>query len=329
MSEDPATAQPTGEQLSAAQLVSQLARKEAQERHEEAQREVRVERPSFVLDIEESDVYYTLPPRVIPLRYVDFDRLSRQLAEKWGLVLDPAAMNYDPLHATIPPDEFVRLTVPERTQLLLKSVAPNLAFRAGKYPVSDFEFVPILDVRINFESVVVKVAGISRVAEVVAAEIMEAIVACSGAVRSWREIERDLQRAGYATRTKVDLGVPFEAFLGPAVRSFLDDEMVEGPKYALHMGHYYARYDLKPPPRATATYALHRLRFQFVWFDPETGVSMATPMNFDVTAKSDFRSRIVSIWSELPYDIHVRALGVLIERLSAQPDLERPAASAT
>jgi hypothetical protein len=307
-----------GADATSAQLVSQLAQEQAERRHAEAQRAAQREHPDFVLDIERSDVVYTLPPRFMPLEHVEFDKLRRLLHDKWGLTLDLSSLKLDAVLGPRSIEQVAGLSEDELMQLVLRSGDPNIAFGAGKYPVSDFDFVPVLGVRLNYESVMVKVAGVSRVAEVVAAELVEAVSTSAGAARPWSDIEPHLQRVGYATATRINLGAPFEALLSTPTRRFLDEQMIDGPRYAAHMGYYHARPRLGPPPRAVCTYALDDLSLRFAWFDPETGVSTATNMKFSVTSKADYRSGIVLVWSELPYDIHVACLEQLIAGIREQ-----------
>lgn len=301
-----------GDDATAVQLVSQLAQQQAQQRHADAQREARREHPEFVLDIDVSEVIYTMPPRVLPLQHIDFERLTTQLYDKWGLVPDPSNLKLDAFLESRSLEEVAAMRKLELMQQLVRSNDPNVAFSSGKYPVSDFEFVPVLSVRLNFESVIVKVAGVSRVAEVVAAEAVEAVWAAAGAARPWSAIEPHLQRVGYATGTRIDLGTPFEALLSAPTRTFLDEQMIAGPRYAAHMGHYHARPTLGPRPNAVCTYALDEVILRVSWFDPETGLNSTTNMKFTVTSKADYRSGIVRVWSELPYDIHVACLTGLI-----------------
>jgi hypothetical protein len=297
-------------------LASQLA-EEAQRRREEAQKEAQRENPDFILDVEQSEVLYTVPPRLLPLRYVDYGRLSRQLGEKWGLAIDSSGTRYDTLLVSHSREQIASMTEDEMMHSLLRSEQPDIMFRSGKYAVSDLDFVPIRLVRLNFESVLVSVAGVSRIAEAVAEEVFETISASAGAARSWRTIEPFVQRAGYATRTKVQLGVPFEAMLGPATQTFLKEEMVAGPNYASHLGLYYSHNGLGPAPQAMTTYALDDLVLHFAWFDPQTGTSAHSDIRFSVTSKGDFRSGIVSVSSELRYDIHVECLRRLTAALRA------------
>jgi hypothetical protein len=304
-----------GKDATAVQLVSQLATQQAQERHAEAQREAQREHPDFVLDIDVSEVIYTMPPRVLPLQHIDLNRLTTLLHEKWGLLPDPSNLKLDSFLESRSLEEVAAIRTSELMERVVRSTDPNVAFTSGKYPVSDFEFVPVLSVRLNFESVIVKVAGVSRVAEVVAAEAVEAVWAAAGAARPWSAVEPHVQRVGYATGTRVDLGAPFEALLSGPTRAFLDEQMIAGPRYAAHMGHYHALPTLGPRPNAVCTYALDEVILRVSWFDPETGLNSTTNMKFTVTSKADYRSGIVRVWSELPYDVHVACLAGLISAI--------------
>jgi hypothetical protein len=299
---------------SAAQLVSQLAQ-DAQKRQELTQQAAQQETPDFVLGVEQSEALYTMPPRFLPLRHANYATLSQILDSKWSLTLDSERTALAPALSTVGREQLGTLTETEVMDHVLKSSRPEIAFRNGKYPLSDFDFVPIRGVQISFESVLVSVGGISRVAEAVAAEIVEAVWSSAGATRPWSAIEPYLQRRGYATRTKVDLGCPAEKLLSPTVLKFLDDEMIDGSKYATHMGHYLASAQGQPPVNTMSTYALDDLVIAFAWFDSNTGMSTRASLKVEVASFSEYRTGIVSVSSELPYDMHISCLEKLIQAL--------------
>jgi hypothetical protein len=194
--------------------------------------------------------------------------------------------------------------------------SPELNFKAGRYRVSDFEFIPILTVQINFESVHVAVRGISRVAESVAQELVETVSASAGASRSWAGIEPEVQLVGYATRTRVNLSPnAFEALLSPGFRVFLDEQITGGARYGAHAGAYNARHGLQPPPRAQLTAALDDVVLLLTLFDPDTGNSNQARLGFSVMTRSDYGSGIVSVSSQLPYELHIEMIGALIAAL--------------
>ena len=299
------------------QIVSKLAQ-DAKRRDEITQREAQREQPAYILDVEQSEVGYTIPPRFLPLSHVDYAAFTALMQERWALVPDLSHVRIDPTALTNVSPEDVEQQVFKH---LAKGGRGNIEFGSGRYAISPTEFVPIVRVSINYESVLVGVAGIGRVAEAVAQDVYEALCASAGVSRSWSEVQKEVQQVGYGTRTRVDLGSTdaFEKMLSPAVRSFIDTRMLNGERYAAHSGTYHRRDALKAPANAVLSVALDDIVFRLARFNPETGMAIQTDLRLTVTSRGDYHSGIVSVISELPYEIHVQWVGELIE-LVGSPD---------
>lgn len=304
---------------SSAQLVSQMA-DAAQERQESTQREALRERPDFILDIEQSEVRYTLPLKFIPLEHVDFTAFARTMQEQWGLTLDVRSLKVDPTVLHRLADES-RSDDEAFESAVMKQVLPDreisLVFRDGKYPLPQSEFVQILRVELNYEAVLVSVGGIGQVAEAIAQEVLERLNTAAGADRPWPLLAGEVLLVGHGTRTKVNLGSldAFERMLSPQLLSFLNSEVVEGRQFGAHAGGYHARHGLGPPPDSQVVVALDDLALKISSFDVSTGNSRESNMWFSVRSRGDIRSGIVSVSSELPYEIHEECLGKLIEAI--------------
>jgi hypothetical protein len=296
-----------------ADLVGRLAQeRDAQEREQLTQQAAQRELPTFVLAIEQSEARYTIPPRLLPIAHVDYEKLRVILSEKWQLSPDPEYTKLGGILASMPRDQLGQVPESELMRRLLKSSRPEIGFELGRYPLSDFEFVPVLGVQITRESVLVSVAGISQVAEYLVTEMVQAIWASAGVMRPWSDIEPEVQARGYATKTKVDLGAATEQLLNPKLIDFFNNEVLAGAQFASHMGLYLARHDNKPPPQAVTTYALDDLQLKFATFDPATGTTTNSKITISVTSLADYQSGIVSVASELPYDVHIQCLEQLI-----------------
>ena len=322
MSYHPPPERQTDESLdeSSAQLISRMADAAQQERQETTQREALRERPSFILDIEQSEVKYTLSLKYVPLEHVDFSVFARQMEDRWGLTFDVRSLKVDPT-VLQRLSEQSKLNEEDFESAVVKQALPDhdiaFVFRDGKYPLPQNEFVQISRVELNYESVLVSVGGIGQVAEAVAQEVLEELNAAAGAQRPWSALANEVLLVGYATRTKVDLGSPsaFEGLLSPRLLTFMQDEMTEGRQFGAHAGGYHARHDLRPPPNSHVVVALDDLSLRISSFDDSTGNHRESNMWFSVRSRGEYRSGVISISSELPYDIHEECLGVLIERM--------------
>jgi hypothetical protein len=310
---------------SSAQLVSRVAHS-SQERQESAQQAALREPPQFILDVEQSEVIYTLHPKHIPLPYIDFAKFAHALRERWGLSLDVRTLKVAPtvlqrLSADSQADEEVFQR--EVMRHVLQEREPSFGFHGGKYPLSKSEFVRILTVKLNFESVLVAVAGKSQVAEAIAQEVLELVNESAGADRPWSVLEQEVRLIGYATKTRVALGPSsaFERLLSPRFLTFLEGDVVDGERFGAHAGSYYVKNGEIQLPDLRVVYGLDDLVVRITSFDEATAGYKETHLRFSVTARSDHHSGIVSVSSELPYDIHEKFLGRLIDSLDGpEPD---------
>ena len=294
-----------------AELMRELA-VSSQERHERTREEAQQVPPEFILSVERTDVVYTFPLRLLPLAHIDYGNFCALLAKKWGLSPSLADVKLDPTELrTIPQDEHFDENLMNH---VLRSSNPQVAFTGGRYRLSSTEFVPINSVMVNRESVVVSVSGVTRVAEAVAQETAEAVSAMAGATPSWSTLEKEVLVLGYTTQTRVDLGgeSAFERLLSAKFRAFLEEEVTSGPRYGAHIGTYRARHGLKPPPRAVLSAALDDLVLYITRYDPDTHTAINSRLRFSVVSVNDYGSGIVSVTSELPYEVHVECLHHLI-----------------
>jgi hypothetical protein len=311
MTNDPAEQQP---QQAAEKIATRLAQ-DARRREEITQREVQRQQPPFILEVEQSEVGYTMPPRLLPLSHVDFGALNAFLREKWSLVPDLSEVRIDPgAIKNLAPESIEEQVFSQ----IAKSRQGSIDYRSGRYVVTPSEFVPIVRVSFTFESLLVGVGSIGRVADALAQEVFEAISANAGVTRSWTQVQQEVQQVGYGTRTRVNLGskAAFEKLLSPAVRNLIDTQMLAGDRFAAHSGPFHRRDDLQPPPDAVLNVALDDVRLRISRFNAETGMAVSTELRMSVTSRGDYHSGIVSVISEFPYDTHVKWVGTLIDVLN-------------
>lgn len=313
----------TEERSSAAMEMSKLAA--SRKRRESTKKEVERERPQYILEIEQSDVAYTLPPPMMPLVHVNYREFAQAMRDEYGLELDLSSVKLDPMIMQQISKEVETSGEDLEAALMrhaLKDRESELTFRGGRYWLTRTEFVPINAVKINFESVIVSVGGIEKVAEAVAAEIFDLTSLSAKFGRSWSQIQDQIRVVGYATKTRVDLGSEnaFERLLSPQVLDFMDSEMVAGERFAAHYGSYHARDNLEAPPEdfTSLSFALDDLHFYISQFDKRTGMLRQGQIRFTVTGRGDYRSGEVAVWSEFPYRIHEQFLGQLIEAIQAK-----------
>lgn len=302
-----------------ADLVSDVA-KASKERQKSTQRAAEEKPPEYILEVEQSDVAYTVPPQMMPLGHVDYEVFVREMRDRWDLDPDLSSLRLDPSAPQKISKEVESTGEDFEAALMrhaLKDRDAELMFRGGRYRLSESDFVPINAVKVNFESVIVSVGGIEKVAEAVAAEIFELIAASAGLSRPWKITEEQIRVVGYATKTRVDLGPQdgFENLLSQNAINFMGSEMVAGERFAAHYGSYHSRDGLKAPDETATSlsWALDDLHFYISQFDRRTGMVRQGQIRFTVTGRGDYRSGVVSVWSEFPYEIHQRFLGKLIE----------------
>jgi hypothetical protein len=316
---DPTQSLNSLEEESPANLVSRVAQSSRQ-RQESTQREAQRERPPFILDIERSEVAYTLSPKFLPLAHIDYEAFIKLLEQKWSLSLDVSSVKLDPTilqriagegHST---DDALGGAIVRHA---LQTGKPELSFIKGRYPLPKSEFVEIPAVTLNFETVLVSVSGISQIAEAVAQEIVELVNATAGADRRWEAVSGEVQVVGYATRTKVNLGseAAFEHLLSPTLLTFIENHVESGEQFGAHAGGYYARNQLAPAPKPIVSVGLDDLTLRISNYDDVTGQVRQSDLRFSVMSRSDLRSGRVSISSELPYDVHEACIEALIQTL--------------
>jgi hypothetical protein len=288
----------------AGDAISEIAR----ERRLAAERESTREKPAFLTGIEQSEILYTFRPLAMPYSTVDPVALSAKLEDIYGLRL--ARLDLSPLLNKMSKDQVLHLETSEALKAIVRAPESQLRWEDGRFPLRN-DFVGIRGVSINFESILVVVAGVSEVAEVVAQEIVELMWRLSGAKKAWQDVQQGLMLTGYGTATRVDLGFASESLLAREFTDFLRDKLENGPSYARYMG----RQATPDEQSVVAVSGLDELHMKVSRFDPSAGNSSTSMVRFSVTARSDFRRGRMLVTTEMPFDKHMDFLGEIFDAI--------------
>lgn len=255
--------------------------------------------PSFIQRIEQSEIIYTIDPSWLPYELVDLDQFVSTLHELYGL-------KHKQKDGSEP-------TNPLEALLQRQERADYLEFDGGQFRISNREIIRIRAVRLTSESLHIILLGDGSIAEVIAADVIEALWQCAGTSKPWSEIKGAVQKISYGTATKVNLGIPLEEFLNPELVRFFDEQCLSGEKYALHMAPAFSIHNFQPSERLSSAYVVDDLNLLFNLQDPVSGESYRAKFQFQVTAKGEYGSGLCRVVSEMPYETHVNALQKLIE----------------
>lgn len=297
-------------------LISEIAR----ERKERASTQPPPRRlPEYVRAIKQSEVTYTLDPMHLPVANMDVGRLMRLVEEAYGLTL--AKLDLAPLLAGGGQREFAEissLTTEQLVSRILRTRNGEVQFEHGRMPTGPHDFVPIIRVVLNGEAVLAAVRGPSHEAELLVQEIAELVWVCSGARRTWAEIEPHVQLKGYGTGTLIDFG-SFEDLLHPSLTAFLDRDVVRGKKLGAKASALLATHGFAAPEDSVITWAVDDLYLVLNRFDQRSGAYYKSRLGFSVITRTGYRSGQVLVSSEMPYDAHIEMIEGLVDALKVAP----------
>lgn len=271
----------------------------AAKRRREAQAALERPLPAWLLEIMQTEIIYTINPRMLPVKVASFTALLELLREKYGVrfVLPPPG----PIRTE------ARLSEEEIGAALLRA-DERVRFEHGKFMRTSTDFDVIRSININNESIHVVVQGVSETAELVVAEVAEVLWAAAGAERRWDQIKTGVHLIGYATATLVDLGFPFERILATEFREFFREQMMQGKRYAYETAPRSARHQFEVSPTLTAVWALDEVIVKLFLFDSVTGRSETTRLQIGVTRRDLMGTGRVRVYSELPFQKHIECL---------------------
>ena len=287
--------------------------KYAQERREELEKDLSQKpTPQFILSIQQAAVSYTIDPLMLPYSQVDFSRFSMILKEKYNLCFRKPSI----------PDSLLDVASCEEidarrieTLMNAEQSSSSVVFTAGRFPISRDDFVPITQVEMNREAVQVVVQSNSKVAEVIAKEVVESLWESTGCPKRWDNISPMVQMIGYSTTTKVNFGISLNKFLCPSLSNFLDQEVASGSKHGAGMMTRSARHNFAPPPDTVITWAVDELQLYVYVFNKQNGRFERCQMRFSVRTYDEENAGIFAFVSELPFDEHVACLEKLKDHL--------------
>lgn len=292
--------------------ISDLARR----RREDAEKESIVPPPNFILSVQQSEFSLVLDPQAVPLRYADPDTLLSLIDSYYSATLESPDLGA--LIRSTSFESVQAMPFAERLKRAWALTDGNIQFENGKLPTK-YGFVPIRSIYIDFEKVIVSVAGITSLAEAVAYEVLELMWRSAGVERRYSEIEDAVRLVSYATVTGADFGDSANRVLGDTFRGSLTREFSQGGQFAGAFGSRSHRNNFKPSTNVVSSVTLDELHIQVSQFDRDTGASYTGLLKLSVRAKDDHGSGRMTIASHLPYEEHVALLGTLRDALVGKP----------
>jgi len=286
--------------------VADVLSRVAEQRRVAAKKELERKPPEMVRSILKSEVFYKIAIRSFPFSQIDFAELADRLNTTYRLTWDRPQVPGVP-HDLLDGD----------LARLLQDAGSTLRFRNGVFPTGRNQVVPIFTVLLDRETLLVNVGGVSKVAELVAQEVFEFVWSSIGSQKKWDEVAEDIISMGYATSTRVDLGVPLKALLSQSVVDALNRSFVDGERFVDHMGEFSKRHGFNPPPESMAVWNAQEITLRFNRFDVTTGLGHEADFTLNVGIRDDIGSSIVQVTSLMPYEAHVRALQLLRDNLMA------------
>jgi len=292
--------------------------KEAERRRKEATDKANVPLPSPIKEIVSTSVTYTVDPRILPFSLVDGKRLTEVLNDKFRLTFKLPEVNAEAMRML--GLESQNLTEESLLRVVLKAANPQLLFENGRYPTGPSSFVPIEYIAFTRENIIVRVSGVTEVAEVVAADSFGALWESTGALQNWDspDVQGKVQMISFSTTTKVDVGTGVRSFLNPALCSYLDSNVNEGAKLASKMN-TYSRYDgFKPSDSMMGSWSFEEMYINVHSFDSTTGLAETSKLHIDTQTKDERGRGMINLSSSLPFDDHVKMVEEIVNGLKEQ-----------
>lgn len=277
----------------------------AEQRRRLAQPSLSKSLPEWILEIGLTEALYTLSPRVLPLKQISFAALADILKRRYNV-----RFKRPDLGPFVPAD----VTDDQIGQSILASADPELTFTDGRFPRTTNDFVVIRRIQINDESILAGVQGTGEVADLIVAEVAEAIWGSAGVTKDWSSIEPSVQLKAYGSGTIVDLGWPFEDMLSEGLRGFVQERITSDGGFANSMGRLSARHQFLPNGDFTSLATLSEVTLKVHLFDRKTGRPDSARLHFSVSTKDTEGTGIVLVSSELPFADHVQLLSELRSR---------------
>ena len=285
--------------------TTELLREISQERREKVVDAVEGEEtPDFLIKVSQTEILYTFDPVALPFKLVNFDDFSKQLKDLYSLSTDLG----NQVEETDDPISVITGQKPK---------ANRIRFINGKFELSNRDFIEIQSLNFTRELVHVVLKGPSTIADVIIADAVEALWKCSGASKKWEDISKSVLLKDYGTTTKVRLGVKLEEFLAPKLWSFIDNECINGSRYAVQSTPKSYLNNFNAPDEVFANCFVDDINLLFSVVDKETGASSKIKLKFSIVANSEYGSGVYGVTSELPYELHIEMLKKLQQQLTS------------
>lgn len=299
-----------GTQSTTGDEFSELARRRRQDAEDEA-----AERPpDFILSVDRSEVNYVLEPSAIPIKYIDPEVLLELMESNYSATLEPPDLGSLVRETSL--QAVQEMSSAERLKRAWALPDASIEFRDGRLPTK-YGFIPIREIYIDVEKILVRIHGISTFAEAVVFEVLEIIWRSANADRKYSELDEFVRLKGYATATNVDFGDVASNLLGPRVLPLLNASFGQGGAFAGAFGTRSHREAFRPPTNVVCRVTLDELHLNVSRYDLGTGATYTGLLRFSIRAKDDQGTGRMLVASHLPYDDHVKLLSALREELSS------------
>lgn len=284
---------------------------ESSRRFESLSEIAELQKPSWLIELISTEVLFHISPNELPLEYVDLRKLAAELEQKFGLrfagprSIEHALRGHYSSSSSSSSDERMPLDA------LMDDDSLTIRFKNGQMRLQSGNNVRIREVRIDRESIFVKVADRTEFAEAVLAETAEIVWRASGAFKNWSSISKHVQLKTYGVGTKIDLGVPLEMLISPQLSAFVHGRILGPDGYVRDMGSVDAQAGFSPPREVAAAFSVDELHLVFNRFDQRTGRSETSRLRLGVVSKSEQGSGVVFLASTMPFERHMEMIGEL------------------
>nr|VFJ71115.1 MAG: hypothetical protein BECKDK2373B_GA0170837_13141 [Candidatus Kentron sp. DK] len=226
--------------------ISEIAQRRRADLEEDLSKPI----PDFVIQTDQAEVMYTIEPVMLPFSQMDFQAFANRLRDRYGVKYKRPQVPRSLLALGNMGDEDDETKLSAVPDLLAADMpSERLEFVEGRILIGNDDAIPVKSITMNQESVYVIVRGDSKVAEVIAKEVVEELWASTGIPRRWDRIEPMLQMVSYGTATKINFGIPLEDFFSSPFREFIESDCLAGKNFCARSVSRSARDGFLPPPQ--------------------------------------------------------------------------------
>ena len=250
--------------------------------------------PDHLLMVAQTELSYNIEPAALPFSQINIDEFSESLKSLYKV--QPETIDNEPTGNVL-------------EDMLQKRKRSNaLTYINGRFEISDRDFIQIKAIRFTTQQIHVVLKGPSSVAEVIIADCLERLWACAGVNKKFEELEKFIVLKTYGTGTKVKLPIKLEDTLSQGLKNLLNNDCIDGKKYAQHSSPKSYLDDFELNDKLIANYAVDEIKIKFNIFDPVTGDHNTGQLRFSVGALSEYGTGVYHVISELPYELHMQLI---------------------